>query len=73
MAHLLQYLSTDSRYVQTSVSNKTGQCNILGQRDKLKILPRARRDQESLLKSEMGRGTGRYKILTAQTQILDGI
>ena len=38
-----------------------------GQRDKLKILPRDGMSWDSLSKSGTGRGTGRYKILTACT------
>ena len=36
------------------VSNGMGQCNFLGQRDNLKILPRAGTGRDSLSKSETG-------------------
>ena len=40
------------------VSNGMGQCNFFGQRDNLKILPRAGTGRDSLSKSGTGRGTG---------------
>ena len=66
----------DNSSVGTSVSNGMGQCTFsgqrdrisfiaLGQRDKLKILPRDRSGQDNLSKSGTGRGTGGYKVLTA--------
>ena len=43
---------------ESRVSNGTGQCNFLGKRDKLKILPRNGMDRDSLSKSRRGHGGG---------------
>ena len=74
MAHLLQYLSTDSRYVQTSVSNGMEHCNFSVEREVFSLswdkgttgqaqnLAKGR-DETACQNPE--RGMGRYEILTA--------
>ena len=51
-----------SAYVQVSISNGKRQCNFSGQRDRLKILPRAGTGRDSLSQSGTGRGTRQSPI-----------